>query len=151
MSTEDQEPEEETEPPTAELSAYADYIKSLPLDDLVGEGYVMSRHVKDFEARKEMVAHRIRAALQDAGFQKGQAYITETGVSATLQTKKNPDRISREKLIALNVALDTIAEATIPGGESAPFIKITVPRGKKGATVAPSARSASVPSSSPRT
>lgn len=106
---------------------YMEVMGALDIDTLI-DAVVKTDETADAATVQSVL---LKEVLMPKIFEQGnKSYKRADGVSAAVQTRKNPDIVNRTKLIAAGVDPDLIDRCTDPGGESDPFVVVRVPKAK---------------------
>ena len=108
------------EHPTEHQKKYMAVVAAQNIDDIILD--VLKAGTIADEAETQAVL--LKEVLLQKVYALGDKSYRNDFASVSVQTRKNPDRIDRTKLIAAGVDPDVIDACTIPGGESDAFVVV---------------------------
>jgi hypothetical protein len=108
------------EHPTNAQKKYMEVIGALTIDDVIIAALKAAEAADEIETNAVL----IKEVLLQKVYALGEKSYKNDLASVSVQTRKNPDRIDRTKLIAAGVDPDVIDACTIAGGESDAFVVV---------------------------
>lgn len=100
--------------------------------DLVRRRASIDAEIKEYEEAKKEISEKLKEMLVAAGEETVAVDVDGVGFTVTLQVRKGASQVVPSMLLELGVDAKTIAQATVTGKDSEPFIVVKEVKEKKG-------------------
>ena len=99
--------------------------------DLVRRRASIDAEIKEYEEAKKEISDKLKEMLAVAGEESMAVDVDGVGFTVALQIRKGTSQVVPERLLELGVDAKVIAEATVKGKDSEPFVTVREVKEKK--------------------